>query len=289
VWIAKLPVAKASVSAVAFAPDGRTIYTGDTAGCLLAWDAGTHECRELYRRPAPAKNGICHLWPVADGSRLLFEGSDGLRDALCPDAGPLLTHPDLRYVTPDGTRAFTCERECRVGLWDVHTGQRLPAPGSLSRAKGITHYQFLPDGTTLLTYCASGYELTLWDFRTGEAIGSLAPNGPGINPCALAPGGTAFAVGRNKIIWVYDVAARTLRHRLRFEKEIRHLAFHPNGRLLASAATDSVVTLWDAAAGAELRRFDWQSAKVEALAFAPDGLTCAVGGRASLGVFDADA
>jgi WD40 repeat protein len=283
------------VTALAFAPDGGNLYTGDSAGWVLAWDVATHECRKLFRRaePSTGNRGVYDLWPTPDGARLFVSDDRKLFDALRPDAGPLLVAPKdswgwWRYLLSDG-RVISCEPEWRVGLWDLRTGERLPVPGALGAAKHITYHHLLPDGVTLLTYhSGSGNELPLWDFRTGERIGELAPGASGINPCAPSADGKSFAVGRKSKLWVYDVPSRSLRHQLKFEKDLRELAFHPNGRLLASASTNSVVTLWDATAGERVTQFDWQSGKVRAVCFAPDGLTCAVGGVESFVVFDVD-
>ncbi len=292
-WIQKVP---GGITALAYAPDGRALYTGDAQGFVRAWDVATQERRELFRRAKPARGnrGVHRLWPTSDGARLLFTDDRALVDAFRPEAGTLLTAPAdswawWKYLLPDETRVISIEPEWRLGLWDLATGARLPVPGALGAARNVTYHALLPDGVTLFTYQTAG-GLTLWDFRTGERAGELAPASHGINPNAMANDGGAFAVGINKHIWVYDVPSRALRHRLKFEKEIRVLAFHPNGRLLASAATNSVVTLWDATSGERLTQFDWITGKVMALAFAPDGLTCAVGGsKGEVAVFDVDA
>ena len=292
-WTGTVPVAKAAVTAVAFAPDGRALYTADTSGHVIAWDTHTHESRVLYQRPKPiGRVGIYRLWPTADGTHLFLRDGFALHDAFRPGGGsPLKTVEffDLRYVTPDGTRAFGCTSECHVEMWDVATGEPLPVPGELGQARDITYHNVLPDGATLLTYSSRSNELRLWNLRTGAPVGALAPNGPDINPCALASDGTAFAVGRNRSIWVYDVPARALQHKMKFEKDIRNLAFHPGARLLASASTNSVVTFWDAVAGRQVGQFDWRIGKVESLCFSPDGLTCAAGGGGGrFAVFDVD-
>ena len=289
-WIQKLP--SGSVTALAYSPDGRTLYTGSTTGRVFAWNLATRTHTELYRR-ATGSSGVYYLWPTPTGRLLIREGRT-LLDALAPASGPLIVPGpddwgDWRYVLPDGLRAISCEPEWRIGLWDVETGQRLPVPGPLGDALHITHHELLPDGVTFLTFDSNSNALALWNFRTGEPLGALTPNHQYISPSVLAPDGTTFAVGRNKMLWVYDVPTRSLRHRLAFEKEFRALAFHPNSRYLASAATDSVLTLWDVFGGTEVQRYDWSIGKIQNVAFSPDGLTCAVGGsNKQFAVFDVD-
>jgi len=49
------------------------------------------------------------------------------------------------------------------------------------------------------------------------------------------------------------------------------LAFSPDGRMLASAARDVTVKLWDVASGALLATLIGHTKEVNGLAFAPDG------------------
>ncbi len=56
------------------------------------------------------------------------------------------------------------------------------------------------------------------------------------------------------------------------------MAFSPDSRLLLTAAKGKVVRLWDVATGRLLHTFDFDVGEVTGVAFAPDGMTAAVGG-----------
>lgn len=291
-WVGSLPNARGAVTKLAFAPDGRALYSGDMEGRILAWDIATHERKLLFRKPPveAGNRGVWELWPTTNG-RVLFSQGGALLDALDPDRGPLVSPPNGRwwkYVFPDGSRAVSNEENYSMGLWSTATGKQLKVPGALGAATGITHYDLLPDGSTLLTYGYGGAELTLWNVRTGKRLGEFDKVGSGIRPCAIAADGSAFAVGRDALVWVYDVAARALRHKLRCERKVNAVAVHPTGALVATAVYKVGVILWDAASGEQVRTFDWKIGKVEALAFAPDGLTCAAGGKGAFVVFDTE-
>jgi WD40 repeat protein len=57
------------------------------------------------------------------------------------------------------------------------------------------------------------------------------------------------------------------------KKEVRALAFSPDGRALASARMSRVVRLWDPVTGQELLTLAAARGQVNGLAFSPDGTT----------------
>ena len=67
-WIQKVP--GGGVAALAFSPDGRTLYTLDNSGTLTAWDVSSHTGRKLIRDPR-LKYYYGRMHPLADGKRLI--------------------------------------------------------------------------------------------------------------------------------------------------------------------------------------------------------------------------
>src|SRR4051794_11877203 len=92
-WVGEHPCKAATIYHLAFAPDNRTLYSGDSQGYVLAWDLATRTHRVLFRRPfphdAPGHRHVQWLWPTLDG-RLLAQDGSRIVGALHPDARPVL-------------------------------------------------------------------------------------------------------------------------------------------------------------------------------------------------------
>jgi WD40 repeat protein len=66
--------------------------------------------------------------------------------------------------------------------------------------------------------------------------------------------------------------------RLRHNGYPYRVAYSPDGKLLASAGSDKLIRLWDAATGAEVRQLTGHDGPVYSVAFSPDGRTLASAG-----------
>ena len=60
--------------------------------------------------------------------------------------------------------------------------------------------------------------------------------------------------------------------------QVNAITAFPEGRRLLSASHDGAIRIWDLANGRETAALDWTIGPITALAFAPDGLTCAAAG-----------
>jgi WD40 repeat protein len=160
---------------------------------------------------------------------------------------------------------------------------------------------FSPDGKVL----ASGSRdqtVKLWDVATRKVIATLEGHAGSVWSMALSPDGKTLVAGSGRLdpqrrqylsgeLKVWNVAQRSAKQTIQgHAKQVRALAFSPDGKLLASTSDDSTVKLWDVADGeAKLRQVVYDSRaippghrmhghdSVASVAFSPEGKLLAWG------------
>ncbi len=119
------------------------------------------------------------------------------------------------------------------------------------------------DGATLELGCAP------WRLPGGVTQGSGC--------LAFSPQGDRLAASADRTVAILDGSSGAVLARWRQSRVVRGLAIHPAGNLIATADGTPAVRLFDAAAGAKRAALDFGAGPATAVAFAPDGLTLAVG------------
>ena len=296
-WIQKLP---AGVRALTFSADGRALYVLDARGVISAWDTAARTGQPVHRvASGPRRHEVelgtacgdrflvlqfpafAHIWDLAAGAehaRLPVE-PNGFRPQLDPTRRLL--------VAPDSQRE-------RLATWDV--AERKPGP-PLLRADPTTdrfgEFAATADGNTIAVRTAQR-QVALYDRPANRAFARF-DSAPAIGPIeqlAFSPDGKTLALFGVDRIALWDVASRTVRAGRVFCCLPAHVsAVHPTLPVIAARNSNLHLTLFSLDTGEPLRALDLAvgSSTVSCTAFAPDGLTCAVGGtNKQFAVFDVD-
>ncbi len=180
---------------------------------------------------------------------------------------PQLDHLPSVAFSPDGTLLAAIAPSTaggdRLQLWDVATGHAASIqPGTTGTVADLA---FSPDGALLVT--TNGASVQLWEIATGAMARTfkvtlgpqvlLSPDGSPVRPTDLPP---------------MDVS-------------MPHIAFSPDGALLASSVPEDSVQLWDVASGATLHMLS-QPSGVQEFAFSPDGTRLAIASGGALTLWD---
>jgi WD40 repeat protein len=200
-------------------------------------------------------------------------------------------------LAPDGkTLAVLGPEREQVVLLDVATGREIGRIAAGAR-DGLA---FLRDGKELM--CANEGTITFWDVARSKELRRVSVKADGKEFAAVSADGSLLSAGgrttaRKMALSVYEV--QTGRHLATLEPAATpaHAALSPDGRWLAtwaggseggrgkgkggpregSTRGNSVVQVWDSAAGKELRKIDAATGEaIAGVAFAPDRKTLAL-------------
>ncbi len=136
-------------------------------------------------------------------------------------------------------------------------------------------------------------EVKVWNIPTGRQSLCKIETAKGFKEGYVPPvrfiNDVQLVASTERAILVWDVVAdQRVFKSAGFAKELSALAVSPDRRRLLAGSRDGTVRVWDTTTFDELARYDWQVGKVNALAFAPDGLTAAVAGDSGVVVWDVE-
>jgi WD40 repeat protein len=134
-----------------------------------------------------------------------------------------------------------------VVVWDCATGAIASRFGFREQRVVRSDPVFLGDGRLAVS---AGTVVEVWDLDAKEAVESFEPTGAQVRNIIPSPDGTQWVVTDSYQMVLWDVVARKVRHRREAHLAgINRVAFAPDGRTVATVASDGTIRLWNAEDG----------------------------------------
>ncbi|MBW4617973.1 MAG: PD40 domain-containing protein [Cyanosarcina radialis HA8281-LM2] len=264
------------VCAVAFSPDDRTLVCVSLDQSVRLWDSHTGQCWKTWY------GNTDWAFPVAFSPILPNPFPDPIESGSI-DPETLPSHRPGGHPSPklgrgeggEGKPGYANQISARVGLggilasgsndktvklWDWQSGSCLKSlAGHTDFIYGIA---FSSDGQ-ILASASTDSSIRLWNVGTSQTNSELtiafAQRAGGIY-CELRIDncfGQCCQILLGHTDWVYSVA------------------FHPQGKILASGSADCTLKLWDLSTGQCLQTLSTHTDKIFGIAWSPDGQTLA--------------
>jgi WD40 repeat protein/tRNA A-37 threonylcarbamoyl transferase component Bud32 len=229
---------------LAYSPDGQRLAGGLTDSNINVWDASSGKLLSTMHAQA-ALNNLADVALAADG-RLAAAGRDGTVRIwhTSHHEGTLLFQLDKQTVSSlvysvDGQRLAGITSAGEACLWNSITGQKVRTLPEKVYAQGAL--AFSPDGKTLAGIVSQAgiapnlpqkfWEVKTWDVSSGKPVRTFKGH-LGVVTC---------------------------------------LAYHPDGKHLATGSGDRLVKVWDVATGEVVFNLGENPSSVVSVAFSPDG------------------
>ncbi|MFN6519466.1 MAG: caspase family protein [Nostoc sp. CreGUA01] len=285
-----------SINAVAFSPDGKTIVSASNDETLRLWEINGSQIGEPWQQHESNVKAVA----FSPNGKMIVSGSDDNTLRLWdidgkPIGEPLRGHTggvNAVAFSPNGNVIVSGSDDKTLRLWDTH-GNSIGEPlrGHTDEIKSVA---FSPDGQMVVSG-ADNDNLRLWDINSNLIVSRLRGDSGDFTTVAFSLDGQKIAFGGNyNTLHLWDITNRNKgdvkqvvinrnNHEVYFRSygiSITAVAVSRDGQKIVSAIGDrysfdgskeNTLCLWDIEGNPIGKPWQGHEARIEAVAFSPDG------------------
>jgi hypothetical protein len=276
-----------AVTALAFAPGGRTLVSGSADKSLKIWDAVSGQVlktltgdTETVSTVAFLPNGKRIVSGSFDRTVIIWDANTGeaIRSLRSDQTYSWEVPPAMWSVTtsPDGTRIASGSADGNIRIWSAATGELLRV--LRGHSDGVMSIAYFPSGKALVSGSKDG-TVRIWDADTWQNLQLFTNQAGPVFSVAVAPSGKRIAAsgGANSVaLWNVDTGQQT-RTLTSESGTLNAVQFSSDGKRLFAGGSNNNVLVWDAEGGQFLHMLTGHSGSIRSLAVSPDGKRLASG------------
>jgi WD40 repeat protein len=270
----------ASISDMAFSPDGKRLAVAQRENTLRIWDV---EQGRVAVKLTGHQNGVSGLSYYNDGKNLITIGNDDLLKTWDVTSGQENSNVNLKcnnngngdvVALKDNRALVVC---AGIKIVDLKTGKIV---STFKSPDNVDQLAVSTDQRTVLGSIRSS-EFQIWDMQSLEPLRQLKGHEFRGFAVSYSADGKFLATGASdKTARIWNAANGKQLFVLKgHEDSINDVAFSPDSKILASASSDDTIKLWNVATGEELNTLEGHKENVQQLAWSKDGKMLASGDR----------